>query len=323
MSGAKRSWAAALIHPLPVAAAAVLAVNDHLLKGSGWMAGWLTGKLSDLAGLFVFPLLAAAVCRCLLVALGQRSVAERRAIDISCIVATGLGFTAIKLSPWFNQWVSSFIGRNSLDPTDLIALPVLALAAVWSYRFPVATGSAGFGRAAAVSVIALACAATSAPRYPRNFPTWEIQGDVAVESSCAEAMAWVVKSGKSGIGITVATRALSTAGCTVSIPRAELNLAGRPITATAGPASIELASCEVGHFYLPFAFDNEAAWNRGVRSGDFYIELVMDGDRHSWQLRGEQRLRSYHVKRHYGGDDERVVEWPRSCGGARLEQGSQ
>jgi hypothetical protein len=45
----------ALSHPYSVAAAVTLAVNDHILKGLA--PGWLTGKLSDFAGLFFFPYL--------------------------------------------------------------------------------------------------------------------------------------------------------------------------------------------------------------------------------------------------------------------------
>ena len=33
-----------LLHPLPLAAILVTAANDHLLKGSGLLPGWLTGK---------------------------------------------------------------------------------------------------------------------------------------------------------------------------------------------------------------------------------------------------------------------------------------
>jgi len=46
-----------LAHPLPLLAVVVLCLNDHFLKGSGLLPGWLTGKLSDFAGLFFFPIL--------------------------------------------------------------------------------------------------------------------------------------------------------------------------------------------------------------------------------------------------------------------------
>jgi hypothetical protein len=37
----------------------VLLINDHVLKVVGVLPGWLTGKLSDVAGLIVAPVLAA------------------------------------------------------------------------------------------------------------------------------------------------------------------------------------------------------------------------------------------------------------------------
>jgi hypothetical protein len=41
----------ALAHPALTGAVAVLAVNDHVLKAH--LPGWWTGKLSDLAGVFL------------------------------------------------------------------------------------------------------------------------------------------------------------------------------------------------------------------------------------------------------------------------------
>ena len=47
----------ALAHPLAVGSLVLLALNDHVLK-QAW-PGWVTGKLSDLAGLVVAPLVLA------------------------------------------------------------------------------------------------------------------------------------------------------------------------------------------------------------------------------------------------------------------------
>src|SRR5678815_5391636 len=56
-----------LLAPLPLVALALLAVNDWVLKPTH-MPKWLTGKLSDFAGLFVFPLVATAMLDLLLLA---------------------------------------------------------------------------------------------------------------------------------------------------------------------------------------------------------------------------------------------------------------
>src|SRR5690242_20127817 len=74
------SWAGALLHPLPLAAVAVLAINDHLLKGAGVLPGWLTGKLSDIAGLFFFPLLLTALARGAWKLAAKRDISDRKAL---------------------------------------------------------------------------------------------------------------------------------------------------------------------------------------------------------------------------------------------------
>jgi hypothetical protein len=48
------------LHPLVLAAAALLVLNDWWLKPSA-APGWLTGKLSDLAGLVLAPLVLSAL----------------------------------------------------------------------------------------------------------------------------------------------------------------------------------------------------------------------------------------------------------------------
>ncbi len=123
---------------MPVLAAVVLAINDHLLKGSGLLPGWLTGKLSDFAGLFFFPLFVAELWLILFPAASAGQVQVRVRVAAAL---TGLGFCAIKLSPamsgLYERGLAALMGpvgmrvANTPDPTDLVALPMLALA-VWS-----------------------------------------------------------------------------------------------------------------------------------------------------------------------------------------------
>src|SRR5262245_49551402 len=79
--------ARALLHPLWVFSLGVLLLNDHYLKGSGVLPGWLTGKLSDFAGLVVAPVLLAALFR----------VKTRRGVAIAA-AAVGLGFAGLEMS---------------------------------------------------------------------------------------------------------------------------------------------------------------------------------------------------------------------------------
>src|ERR687898_3548159 len=107
----------ALAHPGSVLALVLLVLNDHVLK-QAW-PGWVTGKLSDVAGLVVAPLLLAAL---LAVARARRPVAI-------AVVVTGLGFTFCKTSDIgaaATSSVWSVFGTPTMiraDVTDLLALP--------------------------------------------------------------------------------------------------------------------------------------------------------------------------------------------------------
>jgi hypothetical protein len=125
-----------LVHPFALTAIAVLVINDHLLKYE--FPGWVTGKLSDFAGLIFFPLL--------LWALVHRGF-------VVGLVATGAVFAAIKLWQPANEigewgfgiarwpldaiatWSLPRLGPASIvrDASDLIALPALAVA-WWIHR---------------------------------------------------------------------------------------------------------------------------------------------------------------------------------------------
>ncbi len=139
---------------------AVLLVNDHVLKGGGWLPGWLTGKLSDFAGLLVLPLLLAASLR-------ARTDAGRLAI----LGSVAAGFSLIQLSRPAADAAEALFGALGIrarvwcDPSDLTALAVLPVAfrlmsaaprggtmsprATWNDRMGVALGG-------------LACVATTA-----------------------------------------------------------------------------------------------------------------------------------------------------------------
>lgn len=134
------------LHPLPLLALGILAINDHWLKGSGVLPGWLTGKLSDVAGLFFFPLLCTALARSVAsVPLGRR-VALRPWMLASTIVLTTILFTLLKTSPAFVAWFEATSPKLdptglvrhvdvTLDPTDLLTLPVMAFTWLHGRRF--------------------------------------------------------------------------------------------------------------------------------------------------------------------------------------------
>ena len=151
-------WRSPLTHPVWWTALAILLVNDLALKRSN-VAGVLTGKLSDFAGLIVAPVLVSAIVR-------PKTVAGR----LACFASVAAPFTAINVSAKAASllvWVASLCGltwRIWSDWTDLAALGVLPLAWRISQRTGIGDGHSSVGlavhRAGAV-LGALACVATS------------------------------------------------------------------------------------------------------------------------------------------------------------------
>ncbi len=127
-----------LLHPLALAALVLLVVNDHVLKYR--YPGLITGKLSDIAGMIVAPLV-------LFVIVPER-FGSRRARAWSSVLVVAIAFALTKTwhpATRFYEWsfetmraplrfaLSMVLGRQRpmwsdrvmlvCDPTDLVALP--------------------------------------------------------------------------------------------------------------------------------------------------------------------------------------------------------
>ena len=97
-----------LLHPATVLAALTVAVNDAYLKHLH--PGWLTGKVSDVAGVWMVGAVAVALS-------GRRTLAT---------VAVGLSFAALKTLPDAARLAEPVLGGPTLtDRSDLLALAVL------------------------------------------------------------------------------------------------------------------------------------------------------------------------------------------------------
>ena len=113
-------------HPVALAALLGLALNDHIFKVTH--PSILTGKLSDVCWLVVMPLVVSALL--------SMTRLPSRAIRWLSIGGVGLAFVLLQLWPALgNTWVAWFGGSHTADPTDLLALPALALVPIaWTRR---------------------------------------------------------------------------------------------------------------------------------------------------------------------------------------------
>lgn len=149
MTAVRQSPSHGLLHPAALASVALLLVNDHYLKAT-W-PGWLTGKLSDFAGLAFFPLLLAVGATWLQSRFSRGGSPTGRWLAMS-IAVTGAVFASIQISDLAGeayrrglallQWpvraalrvaegeTLPGLGRAALtpDPTDWVALPALGIA---------------------------------------------------------------------------------------------------------------------------------------------------------------------------------------------------
>ena len=165
----------ALARRLFAAGVLTLVLNDWVLKGSGLLPAWLTGKLSDIAGLTIAPVVLAAL-------LTLARVPERVA-RLVAVASIGAAFAALKLdaraAAAYDGAVNAttralslpFVARTARDPSDLLALPLLG-AGIWLSRR--LSRDRGVLRSGALGLGLLACAATS-PAYYLYDAHWGFQ----------------------------------------------------------------------------------------------------------------------------------------------------
>jgi len=125
-----------LLHPAPLGTAAVIVFNDLWLKVH-W-AGWVSGKLSDLAICFLLPVTLAAAVEWMAWTAHRPWRAGASVRWGACALAAAY-FTALQLSPVaarihvavLEAVVPGTRFAVTPDPTDLVAL--LAIPLAWCY----------------------------------------------------------------------------------------------------------------------------------------------------------------------------------------------
>lgn len=106
----------------------LLLFNDHWLKLHA--PSWLTGKLSDVAGLFIIaPVTLWILAWC--VPLPKQS----NHLALAVFAALGVLFVWFKAVPAGNAWINQWV-QVTLDSSDLIALPLLGVSA-WQWCQPI------------------------------------------------------------------------------------------------------------------------------------------------------------------------------------------
>jgi hypothetical protein len=147
----KANHVSLLLTPGFVGGLGLLLLNDLFLKPT--FQNWLTGKLSDFAGLFIFPLFFVALFPWL-----KRPVYFATA-------AFFLLWKSVYVRPlidWWNQYTPITLGRVE-DPTDILALLALPL----SYRYESRVPNKEAGRLAASLICLISIFAFTATSFRR------------------------------------------------------------------------------------------------------------------------------------------------------------
>ncbi len=153
-----------LQHPATWLSITILIINDHIFKVI--YPSWITGKLSDFAGLFFFPFIVVAIMSFLL---KKSKISSIQVGEISFGIV-GICFVLVKTFPLVNifttRLTSLLLGTPTkfmLDPTDLIALFSMVPAwMIWRKTSIIKPTSAAY---AALLIGSLAVIATSPVKW--------------------------------------------------------------------------------------------------------------------------------------------------------------
>jgi hypothetical protein len=118
----------------------------------------------------------------------------------------------------------------------------------------------------------IGCVITRPPHLDER-PRWQVVGDPHFESPCILGRAFVRKSGKQGIGVSLQLK--SRMDCRVQI-RGHLAIGGGDVAIADQPV-VEMHGRSLRNLWLPVPFDGNDAWNAGHVDATLALALVVDG----------------------------------------------
>jgi len=131
-----------------------------------------------------------------------------------------------------------------------------------------------------VLVLLGACVVTRPPELGER-PRWILVGPAAYAAGCAQADAFVRKSGKTGLGLTLRVR--SIASCTFAVTASRIVFGRRAIAAGAiGP--LDLPGRSQRYAWLPIKFDNDEMWNDGRDDATIELDVAVAGTAATWKF---------------------------------------
>lgn len=134
-----------------------------------------------------------------------------------------------------------------------------------------------------VSLAYAAAACVLLTEQPRRTVAWGVVETTPREVGCMVVSAHVVRTGKQGIGVVVSLRGRDESDCHVHHARVSLRLEnGLEVLARNALPEVHVTSRETVEAYVPLYFDDDDAWNHGVRRAKLHV--VMGDERASLAL---------------------------------------
>ncbi len=122
-------------------------------------------------------------------------------------------------------------------------------------------------------VLVSGCVVTRPPRVEER-PRWSLIAPASYAASCVEAVAWIRKSGKTGIGVSLRLR--SRGDCSFAI-RSSRFVVGTYAIVTGSLAEIRLPGRSQLYAWLPVKFDNDALWNDDRNDATLELDVTVAG----------------------------------------------